>query len=122
MPGPVLVIDDDADTRRMIAEYLSFLRIHTVEAAHGLEGLQALREHHPSVVLLDLMMPVMDGWEFRRRQQEFGEPGLAGTPVIVISEFPDSERHAAILGAVDSIAKPIDFERLTRLVLQFDPD
>ena len=122
MAGPVLVIDDDAATRRMIEEYLSFLGIHTVAAAHGLEGLQALREHHPSVVLLDLLMPVMDGWEFRRHQQALGDGSLARTPVIVISEFPDRERHAEILGAADSISKPIDFDRMTRIILQFDPD
>jgi CheY-like chemotaxis protein len=77
LPRPVLVIEDHADTRHMVEEYLRFEGIPTIGAANGLEGLSALRESRPSVILLDLSMPVMDGWRFRQEQQRLQDGGLA---------------------------------------------
>jgi two-component system, response regulator, stage 0 sporulation protein F len=116
---PVLVIEDHADTRHMVEDFLNFEGIHTVGAENGLEGLSALRQHVPSLILLDLTMPVMDGWTFREQQRRLSDPRLADVPVVVISALNDSERHAKALGAVGVIPKPVDFDRMLSVVRQY---
>jgi CheY-like chemotaxis protein len=76
--GPVLVIEDHADTRRMVEEFLRFEGIAALGAENGVEGLLALQAHRPSLILLDLSMPIMDGWRFRHEQLRLSEAGLAG--------------------------------------------
>jgi len=117
--GPVLVVEDHADTRHMVEQYLQFQGIATVGAENGLAGLGALREHRPSLVLLDLSMPVMDGWRFRQEQQQLPEQRLAEVPVVILSALNDCEVHAQRLGAIDVIPKPIDLDRLSALVQRF---
>ena len=117
--GPVLVVEDHADTRHMVEQYLQFQGIATVGAENGLVGLGALREHRPSLVLLDLSMPVMDGWRFRQEQQQLPEQRLAEVPVVILSALNDCEVHAQRLGAIDVIPKPIDLDRLSALVQRF---
>ena len=114
--GPVLVIEDHADTRRMVEEYLRFEGIAAVGAENGQEGLAALREHRPSLILLDLSMPVMDGWRFRYEQQRLSEPSLAAIPVVVLSALNDCVRQGEMLGGIDVIPKPLDFDRLLAAV------
>jgi CheY-like chemotaxis protein len=113
------VIEDHADTRHMVEEYLTFEGIPTIGAENGLEGLAALREDRPSVILLDLSMPVMDGWRFRHEQQRLPDRDLAGIPVVVLSALHDCERQAQVLGAVDVIPKPIDFDRMLAVVRRY---
>jgi CheY-like chemotaxis protein len=117
--GPVLVVEDHADTRHMVEQYLQFQGFATVGAENGLAGLGALREHRPSLVLLDLSMPVMDGWRFRQEQQGMAEQTLAQVPVVILSALNDCEAHAQRLGAIDVIPKPIDLDRLSALVQRF---
>ena len=112
---PVLVIEDHADTRHMVEEYLQLHGVATVGAENGAEGLGALRDHRPAVILLDLNMPVMDGWRFREEQQRL-TGALARIPVIVLSALHDCAKQAQTLGAMDFLAKPIDLDRLWALV------
>ena len=68
----------------MMAQLLSLEGFQTAAVANGQEALDYLRqENAPNLILLDLMMPVMDGWEFRRRQR--ADPGIADIPVVVLS-------------------------------------
>ena len=119
--GVVLVVEDHADTRHMVEEYLRFHEIEVVSAENGLLALAALQEHRPCVVLLDLSMPVMDGWRFREQQQRLSDGELAGTPVVILSAVSDVKHHMATLGAVDVIQKPIDFDRMVEIVKAFSP-
>lgn len=112
----VLVVEDHADTRHMVEEYLQFHGIGVVTAENGLAGLAALREHRPCMILLDLSMPVMDGWQFRQEQEKLPDEHLARTPFVVLSALTDAARHAEKLGAADVIPKPIDFDRLVAVV------
>ena len=118
-PRPVLVIEDHADTRHMVEEFLVFSGIPVVGAENGREGLNALRDHGACLILLDLSMPVMDGWRFREEQQRLPDGRLAGVPVVVLSALADCRRHAETLGAVDVIPKPIDFDRMLLVIRQF---
>src|SRR5204863_7477007 len=80
----ILVVDDDADIREVLREVLTESGRHVLTAANGLEALQILRAgSSPCMVLLDLMMPVMDGYNFLVHQQN--DPALAQIPIAVIS-------------------------------------
>ena len=103
----------------MVEECLRFHDLEVVSADNGLTGLAALRQHRPCVVLLDLSMPVMDGWRFRQEQQRLPDGELAATPVIILSALNDAARHAETLGAVELIPKPIDFDRMVEIVKTF---
>ena len=116
---PVLVVEDHEDTRHMVETFLRINGIPCVAADNGLTGLAALQQHHPCVVLLDLSMPVMDGWRFREEQQRLPDASLADTPIVVLSALNDARRHAQTLGAADLIPKPIDFDRLVTVIKGF---
>lgn len=102
----------------MLSTILDIGGFATVTAGNGLEGLRALKEHHPCLILLDLSMPVMDGWHFREEQLRLSDPELAETPVVVLSALTECREYASELGAADSIPKPVDFERLLEAVRQ----
>ncbi len=110
---PVLIVEDDEDLREMMAQMLTLEGFQAVAVANGREALAYLHEsERPDVILLDLMMPVMDGWEFRRQQQ--ADPALAPVPVIVLSAL--DQVRATSLEAEAFLKKPLDFDRLLSLV------
>ena len=119
----VLIVEDDADTREMLATLLSTRGFHAVSAEDGLEALHLLRTVRrrapdvPCLVLLDLKMPRLGGHEFRRAQ--LGDPTVASVPVAVMSGATDLEQRAQALGAVATVAKPIDFDRLLDVVNRY---
>jgi CheY-like chemotaxis protein len=121
--GNVLIVEDDRDTREMLATLLAMEGFHTVAAEDGLEALHLLRtvRHRapevPCLVLLDLTMPRLGGSEFRRAQ--LGDPTVASVPVAVISGIADLEAHAQALGAVASVSKPIDCDALMDVVRRY---
>ena len=88
----ILLIDDDPDTREQLAEILREAGYLVATARNGLEGLEKLKtDYAPCVILLDLMMPVMNGWQFRAKQ--LSEPELAQLPVIVLSAVTEIRRR-----------------------------
>jgi CheY-like chemotaxis protein len=110
---PVLIVEDDEDLREMMAQLLTLEGFQTATVANGREALEYLHEAaKPDIILLDLMMPVMDGWEFRRQQQ--ADPAIAPVPVIVLSAL--DQNRAATLDATAFLKKPLDFDRLLSLV------
>jgi CheY-like chemotaxis protein len=110
---PVLIVEDDDDLREMMAHMLTIEGFDAATVANGREALKYLQTaEKPHVILLDLMMPVMDGWEFRRQQQ--ADPAIARVPVIVLSAL-DAGR-ASNVNAAAFLKKPLDFDRLLQLV------
>ena len=113
---PILIVEDDMDLREMMAQLLTLEGFRAASVANGKEALQYLTAgHNPEVILLDLMMPVMDGWEFRRRQQ--ADPNLSDVPVIVLSALDQSRTRD--LHADAFLKKPLDFDRLLELVHEY---
>jgi CheY-like chemotaxis protein len=110
-----MVVEDDADTRELIVELLHDDGYAVVSAGNGREALDASRglAGAPSIILLDLMMPIMNGWEFLDERRH--DPSLAGVPVLVLSADP-TRQLAAQQGVAAVIAKPFDLTRLLRLV------
>jgi CheY-like chemotaxis protein len=115
----ILLVDDDLNIRTVITEILEDEGYRVVSAANGQEALRYLQQQPdaPCLILLDLMMPVMSGWDFRRAQQQ--DPQLASIPVVVISADNSVQHKAASLAASDYLAKPIDIDLLITTVSQY---
>jgi CheY-like chemotaxis protein len=109
MPGPVLVVDDDIAIRECLAEVLAIEGYDVREARNGREGLNALVNAHPRVVVLDLMMPVMDGWQFLEEQKAM--PDVARVPVVVTTACGAEPPEAACV-----LHKPFDMHVLLGIV------
>jgi CheY-like chemotaxis protein len=107
----VLVVEDDPDIRATLCEALEDNGYSAAGAANGAEALEYLRSgaESPCLILLDLMMPVMDGQTFRTEQR--ADPQLANIPVVVISAYRDVERQANDLAA-EFLQKPVRLETL----------
>jgi GAF domain-containing protein/CheY-like chemotaxis protein len=112
----VLVIDDDATARELIAEHLKAEGFSVTAAAGGLEGLKLAKDLRPMAITLDVMMPDLDGWAVLAALRQ--DPELAEIPVIMVTIL-DEQRRAASLGAAGYLTKPIDRERLRGLMGRF---
>ncbi len=114
--GCILVIDDDAIARDLIADNLKLAGFSVVTAAGGLEGLKLARDLRPLAITLDVMMPDLDGWSVLAALRQDVE--LAEIPVIMVTIL-DERRRAAELGAAGYLTKPIDRQRLQRMIERF---
>src|SRR5919202_5066805 len=109
----VMVVEDEPDLREMMAHLLEFEGFEAQVASNGHEALQLLKNNlAPGVIVLDLMMPVMDGWTFRERQRR--DASLANIPVIVVTAAPRSTVGA--LDVDEVLSKPVDFDRLVNCI------
>jgi CheY-like chemotaxis protein len=107
-PCTVFVVEDDVDTRDMMGRFLELEGFAVEVAANGKQALERLNAGvHPCVILLDLMMPVMDGWQFRREQKQ--DPAIADIPLIVITA---TGKRPVLVDADELVMKPLDLTRL----------
>lgn len=111
----VLVIEDDSDMRALLVLMLEDRGHHVLAASDGREGLDVLRHETPDLILLDMKMPVMDGWEFARRYRAaFADP----SPIVVMTAAEDPRRRAEEVGAAGWLGKPVELDRLYDAVEQ----
>jgi two-component system chemotaxis response regulator CheY len=109
-----MVVDDDPDILEALAEILEVEGFSIRRARNGKEALERLFPRPPELILLDLMMPVMDGWEFAQKMKTL--PDFKPPPIIVLS----ADRNVAVktreIGAVSYLSKPFELDELLGLV------
>lgn len=118
----VLLVEDDDELRTALAELLKLDGYRVREARNGAHALRVLRdekESRPLAVLLDLTMPTVDGWEFRRALADL--PDYADVPVVVISAVDEDIARRAGLAAVEYLRKPVDLETLLVILARLHP-
>ena len=114
----ILIVEDDEVMREVLSDLLTDEGYRVAGAANGREALNKLRQcEPPCLILLDLMMPVMSGWEFREQQRR--DPSLAAIPIAVVTGVRETPDQVAALGAVDYFQKPLDVDRLLEVVAQY---
>jgi CheY-like chemotaxis protein len=124
VPGPsagkqILMVEDDDAIRYTLRLVLEGAGYTVSTAANGVEALERLQARPlPDLILLDLMLPQLSGWEFRERQRR--DPALASIPVVVLSVLgADAERADALGGVVGYLQKPVDADELLAVVQRF---
>jgi len=117
----VLVVDDDDDIRLVLSAILADEGFGVEEAVNGQDALDRLAtEPLPDVVLLDLMMPVMDGWEVLRRRR--ADARLSQIPVVLLSANPNVELVDGAANACECLLKPVDLNALLHAVGKTSPE
>jgi signal transduction histidine kinase/CheY-like chemotaxis protein len=116
--GPILLIDDDAFLLNALSRLLILDGHEVMTASDGEEGLRVAAESHPGLIVLDVMMPHMDGWSVLKALK--ADPALAHIPVVMLTILDEAEKGLA-LGAADYLFKPIDRAQLTNALRRFRP-
>jgi CheY-like chemotaxis protein len=111
---PILVVDDDAEIRQLLATVLTLDGHPALTAGNGREALELARTHHPRLIILDLMMPVMTGEAFRTAQM--ADASIRDIPVVVLSARHDAAEVASRMKAAGYLSKPLDFDALHTLI------
>ena len=105
----VLVIEDEPDLRALMALVLEERGYSVLTACDGCQGLELLGSNRPDVILLDMKMPVMDGWEFARRYRATYEDRA---PIVVLTAAEDPRARADEIGAAKALGKPVELDTL----------
>jgi two-component system, cell cycle response regulator DivK len=122
MSKRILVVEDTEDNRRIIRDLLSSVGYELIEATDGAEGVAVAQSQHPDLILMDIQLPQMDGYEATRRIRAI--PELAQVPIIAVTSYAlsgdDAKTRAA--GCDGYIAKPFSPRQLLAEIRQFLPD
>ncbi len=112
----ILVVEDNEHNRILLRQVLTYHGYEVIEAPDGAEGMRMARENRPDLILLDLQMPVMDGFEVIRALRD--TPELHATKVIAVTSFAmKGDREEALKSGFDEyLAKPIDTRRLPEII------
>jgi CheY-like chemotaxis protein len=110
----ILVVDDDPAIRDVVVDILEMSDYAVRTASNGAEALDEIRQRRPSAVLLDLMMPVMNGWEFLRQCRN--EQCCAPVPVVIMSAARDAGTVADELGAQAFLPKPFELDDILTVI------
>ncbi len=115
----ILVVDDLDNNREVLVNFLLPLGFIIIEASSGIEVLAKTQEHQPDLIILDLVMPGMDGWEVTRTLRQEGI--WQNLPIIIVSAstLPADESQCYQVGANAFLAKPLNFEKLLRLLEEY---
>jgi CheY-like chemotaxis protein len=113
---PIVVVDDDRDAREMLSEYLAFCGFAVHQAQDGREAIDVAERVRPAVVLMDLMMPRMDGWEATRRLKTGARTRAIAIVAVSACTHPTEQDRARRVGCDEFVCKPVDLESLAQLV------
>lgn len=118
----ILVVEDDAAIRDLVSEVLRDDGYEVSEAANGAEALAYVGGHRPDLIVLDLMMPVMDGWAFVEECRRTNK--CTEVPIVVTSashDLPKTAERLRSYGVRTCLAKPFDVDGLLALVERYAP-
>jgi len=113
----ILVVDDEADIRATVSAMLEIEGYDVAEASNGADALHVLEERRPDLILLDMRMPILDGWGFAAELRRRGHR----TPIVVMTAARDAAHWAAEIAAAAFVAKPFGFEDLIAAVERVSP-
>jgi CheY-like chemotaxis protein len=113
----ILLIDDSIEHQILLTEIFAREGVEVISASNGKEGLEALKTLRPTFILLDLMMPVMDGFEFRAIQMK--DEKIADIPVVVLTADGQVEKKLLQLQVSGYLRKPVDISRLLKTAQKF---
>jgi CheY-like chemotaxis protein len=113
----ILIVDDDEDIREVLTDVLTERGYRAITAANGAEALEPLKTVRLSLILLDLNMPVMDGFEFRRMQRS--DPVAARIPTVVMSALQHMRERIVDLAVDDALEKPLILEHLLQVIERY---
>ena len=118
-PADVLVVDDDPDLREIVRIMLDVSGYEVRCARNGKEAVEAVAEKRPAVVLLDMLMPVMDGWQCARElRSRYGR----AVPIVVVTAAEHARARADQIGGIDDVLpKPFEMDDLLRVVARYTP-
>ncbi len=116
LPQTVMIVEDDAANRTLFKFWLGTRGYRVVEAVNGREAIERARTERPDLIMMDLGLPVLDGFATMRRIREIGE--LRQVPIIVVTSFSevDCGADAAAAGCNEFVSKPVEFDRLEKLL------
>ena len=114
----LLVVDDDEATRLLLTDLFNANGYAVVLAENGEQALKQLLDYAPDLVVLDLQMPVMDGWRFRAAQQLLSNVRVAAVPVVILTGNENAEQSATSLRAAGFVEKPFEPDLLLGAVLK----
>ena len=115
----ILVIDDDPDMLDMMTRFLEKEDYQAVTASSGEEGVRLAKECHPAVIILDVLMPQVDGWKVLKLLKS--DPETADIPVVMLTLMGDRSMGLA-LGAIEYLSKPVDRDHLLKILHRYCPD
>jgi two-component system, chemotaxis family, chemotaxis protein CheY len=112
----ILVVDDDESIRQFISMALADRGYDVIQAEHGQAALECIKVVTPDLILLDMRMPVMDGWAFAKAYRETPPPHA---PIVVVTAARDAAQYAAQIAADAFLAKPFDLKSLRQVVADY---
>lgn len=113
----ILVVEDDTSIRELLVELLESEGYAVSSANNGLEGLKFLEHHRPDLILIDLMMPVMDGYSFRTEQLKNSK--WAEIPTVVMSAEANAKEKMRNFNITAFLSKPVELDMILKTVAQF---
>ncbi|HMD64425.1 MAG TPA: response regulator [Stellaceae bacterium] len=122
MSKRILVVEDTEDNRQIIRDLLTSFDYELLEAVDGAEGVAMAQTHHPDLILMDIQLPVLDGYEATRRIRAI--PELTAVPIIAVTSYALSgdEAKTREAGCDGYVAKPFSPRQLLAKIREFLPD
>ena len=112
MSKVILVIEDQEDNRRILRDLLTSIGYEVIEAVNGVEGVSAAKSYRPDLILMDLSLPIMDGWEATRRLKANADLQLIPVIALTAHAMKGDEKKALAAGCDNYLAKPINEDEL----------
>lgn len=115
----VLIVEDSEDNREVLKHIIQYIGYEVLEAVNGKQAVEIFKDQHPDLILMDLSMPVLDGYGAVREIRDLDEIGEV--PIVAVSahETVDHRVKALAIGFNEYLTKPIDFEELRGVILRF---